>query len=186
MGNNEKKEKFKEVASLAIDCKPKNFWLWVASPPYYLEPDGSDRKDIDPGYGRISWTCSEDTNEGDLIVLYRTAPKTDVKYLVQATSDAYIGKEGGKFSGWHHCNCHFLYKFENSVLSKEMKENAFLKDSEPVRRNYQGNKGCFKFSYYEWNELQSILKNKNPVYADFLDILISKRPSLEKAFPNEL
>ncbi|MCZ3366533.1 MULTISPECIES: hypothetical protein [Methanobacterium] len=184
MISKEKIEEYIDLASYAINCEPKSFWLWVTGPDYYLDHDGSDREILEPGY-ELNWTCDENTRIGDLIILYRTSPKTDVKYLVQAISKPYINKDSGKFSGWHYCDAIVIYKFENSVLSKEMKQDAILADSEPVRRNYQGNQGSFVFNNMEWMELNLILQEKNPEYNNFLEALIAKNPSLKTVFPSE-
>jgi len=66
-----------------------------------------------------------------------------------------------------------------------MKQDAILADSEPVRRNYQGNHGSFEFKNMEWMELNLILQEKNPEYNNFLEALIAENPSLETVFPNE-
>lgn len=177
-----KQTEYGEIADEVLNIEAKNFWMWVTSPGYYMDSDGSEKSILEPVHS-LEWTCSEDTLEGDLIFLYRTSPKTDVKYLIQAVSDAFPVEENGKFSGWHHCDCKFIYKYENSVLSKEMKNNMILLESDPVRRNYQGNKGSFELLSDEWFELNSMLKNKNPDYSTFLNTIISQNTLLESSFP---
>ena len=69
----------------------RNHWLWVVRPEFYAEPDGSDL-DLGPNYpyrGPDSWwTCHRDTQPGDLVLLYRTAPKSDIAFLFEANSEA--------------------------------------------------------------------------------------------------
>lgn len=72
------------------------YWVRVTTPGYYLEEDGSDRKDLDPSLQSDPdgwWTCHKNTKRGDLILLYRTKPKMDAGYLIQAETDAYSIKE---------------------------------------------------------------------------------------------
>ncbi len=67
-------------------------WVWVTKKEYYLDENGRDTETLDPasGYGSDGswWTCHVDTKPGDLVVLYRTAPKSDIAYLLRASSDA--------------------------------------------------------------------------------------------------
>lgn len=66
-----------------------NRWIWIASRDSYLEEDGNDRAALEPTGGKGSggwWTCHKDTRPGDLILLYRKAPKSDIAYLLEATS----------------------------------------------------------------------------------------------------
>ncbi|MBL0166731.1 MAG: hypothetical protein IPP85_06125 [Propionivibrio sp.] len=39
------------------------------------------------------WTCHRDTKAGDLILLYRSRPKSDIAYLMEARSGAKIWRE---------------------------------------------------------------------------------------------
>jgi hypothetical protein len=76
----------------ASDETERQYWLWVTRPEYYLDEDGNEREDLDPSHGVDTegwWTCHKDTQEGDLVFLWRTTPKRDIGYLIQAASDAY-------------------------------------------------------------------------------------------------
>ncbi len=67
-------------------------WVWVAGPESYGDLDEGDAEALDPASGVGGdgswWTCHADTRQGDLVVLYRTAPRSDVAYLLEAASDA--------------------------------------------------------------------------------------------------
>lgn len=68
-------------------------WVWVTRPEFYLDDSGDERADLEPGnleLGEGWWTCHPDTRTGDLILLYRTAPKSDIAYLFEAASDARV------------------------------------------------------------------------------------------------
>ncbi|MGH9893040.1 MAG: hypothetical protein ACREA0_13820, partial [bacterium] len=70
----------------------RQYWVWVTTAEHYAEEDGSDREDLDPAAQSDPgawWTCHRDTRRGDLALLYRTKPKMDLGYLIQAESDAY-------------------------------------------------------------------------------------------------
>jgi len=69
----------------------RSYWVWVTRPTFYADLDGSDRADLRPEAGTEEptwWTCHKDTKPGDLVVLYRTAPRSDIAYLFEATSMA--------------------------------------------------------------------------------------------------
>ena len=82
----------------------RQFWLWVARPEYYLDEYGNDREDLDPDSGVDSdgwWTCHKNTRKGDLVFLWRTRPKSDIGYLIQAESDAYSIADDNE-QGWEY------------------------------------------------------------------------------------
>ena len=67
-------------------------WVWIASKESYLDANGNDAEHLDPASGLggegLWWTCHKDTKPGDLVLLYRTAPQSDIAYLFEAASDA--------------------------------------------------------------------------------------------------
>lgn len=68
----------------------RQFWVWVTTPEFYAEEDGADRADLDPEFEQSNdgwWTCHERTQPGDLVLLYRTAPRSDLAYLFEARSE---------------------------------------------------------------------------------------------------
>lgn len=170
-----------KIVNQVEEVEPSGFWLWVTSKKYYQDKNGEERTELEP-LNELFWTCNEETRKGDLIFLYRTSPKTDVKYLLQATSDACEVIEGDEFSEWHHCDVMVIFKFEKPLLSIEMKKNEILSNSDPVKRNYQGNKGSFEFTGDEWTEINDLLIEKNPDYKTFIELMKSKKPILEGYF----
>ncbi|RLJ68210.1 endonuclease NucS domain-containing protein [Sulfurisoma sediminicola] len=76
------------------ECK-KRFWVWVTSKSYYEDEDGNDPAYLDPKLDPTErsddwWTCHKDTKAGDLILLYRSRPKSDLAFLMEARSGATI------------------------------------------------------------------------------------------------
>jgi hypothetical protein len=107
------------------------YWVWVTRPEVYLDDDGEERHDLDPerGYRSGWWTCRPETKEGDLIVLYRTAPKSDIAYLIMARSDAYslLDEPFAAENGWKYgCDHEFIEKFERPLSLAEMKADPKL------------------------------------------------------------
>jgi len=143
-------------------------WLWVTKPEFYLYDDGTER-DFFSEDGSGWWTCNKETKRGDLVLLYRTAPKSDIAFLIQASSGAYSLLEDSyaKHRKWDYgCDYHFLYKFKNPLILNEIKSNPYLFDWNALRVKFQGR--VFKFHDEIWKQLCSILIKKNP---DFLPIL---------------
>ena len=63
----------------------QQYWLWVTRAEYYLDGDGNDKEDLDPTKTEDTdgwWTCHKDTRKGDLVFLWRTAPKKDIGCLL--------------------------------------------------------------------------------------------------------
>ena len=101
----------------------KQYWLWVTQPKYYLDADGSERRKLDPASGEDrwgTWTCSKHTQRGDLVLLWRTKPKSDIAYLLQAKSEAYENEDKVLSKGWkHYCEMNPVYKFKNPLTISE-------------------------------------------------------------------
>lgn len=165
--------------------KNKKFWLWVTRPEYYLDEDGEDRKCLDPDLCEYSpgnwWTCHKDTKKGDLVLLYRTRPRADIKYLLKAKTDAdflseKINDESEREKGWFYaCDYEPLYKFEKSLSIKELKQNPSIKDWNVLRANFRNKSYNITAEY--WEKLNSILMSKNrdyeKVYNKLMDITLN-------------
>lgn len=112
-----------------LEPNERQYWLWVTRPDIYLDEDGNDREDLDPNSGVDSdgwWTCNKDTKKGDLVLLWRTSPKKDIGYLIQAESDAYsIAEDNDR--GWEYgCDHQMLYKFYDPINIKELRNDPYL------------------------------------------------------------
>jgi hypothetical protein len=73
----------------ATNRETRRYWLWVARPDIYLDEDGNEWGGLEPSDGFTKdewWTCHKDTRRGDLILLWRTAPKSDIGYLIGSLS----------------------------------------------------------------------------------------------------
>jgi len=73
----------------------KRFWVWVWSRDNYLDKNGEEHPEFDPSYKSSerpdNWsTCHKDTRAGDLVLLYRSNPRSDIAYLWEARSNARI------------------------------------------------------------------------------------------------
>jgi tetratricopeptide (TPR) repeat protein len=169
----------------------RQYWLWVTRPDYYLEDDGSDRELLDPTHGADTggwWTCHRDTKKGDLIFLWRTSPKKDIGYLIQAESDAYSIVDDND-QGWDYgCDFDVLFKFENPIHIKDLRGSPSFEEWGPLRGSFQ--KTTFKISLEYWNKINNLAANKNPGYQEIIE-LIQKEPlsegiRLEEELENEL
>jgi len=166
----------------------RQYWLWVTRPDYYLEADRrTDRKILDPSRGVQGWwTCNEKTKVGDLIFLWRTLPKSDIGYLIQAKSKAYpITKENTK--GWDFgCDYKVLYKFKNPVTIKDLRNNPEFINWSALKRNFQGIN--FEMSSDIWEKLDEIALRKNLGYSGyrkFLDMPESSFDTTKKFNAND-
>jgi hypothetical protein len=109
---------------------PKNadrrYWLWVTRPEYYRDEDGSPRGDLEPGndVGDGWWTCHKDTKAGDLVLLYRASPMSDIAYLIRAESDAFplSDDEYARDHGWAYgCEHQSLFQFQTPLTFSRIK-----------------------------------------------------------------
>lgn len=155
-----------------VEIGQRQFWLWVTRPEYYRDEDGNDREDLDPGSGVDSdgwWTCHRDTMRGDLVLLWRTRPKSDIGYLMQAESDAYSIVEDN-IHGWKDgCDFQVLYKFENPVTVKDLRNSPYFEDWGPLRCSFEHSN--FRINQEYWAKLNELIGAKNDGYITFLEAL---------------
>ena len=99
----------------------RRYWVWVTGPDYYLDEDGSERQDLDPGQGYEPggwWTCHRETEEGDLVLVYRSQKKKDLAYLIETRSAAYslLDDDHAAERGWDYgCDFEVIEKFQVRV-----------------------------------------------------------------------
>lgn len=164
----------------------KQFWLWVTRPEYYLDEDGNDREDLDPSYNADTegwWTCHKETQKGDLVLLWRTTPKKDIGYLIQATSNAYSIAEDpyAAEQGWTiGCNYQVLYKFENPITLQDLRGDHYFDDWAPLKAQFRAKSSSFRILEEFWNRLSQLASDKNPGYEAFLGQRVQEQPLLKR------
>ncbi len=153
------------------DHKPQ-YWLFVTRPEYYLDKEGNDSAYLEPGYTSEEgewWTCHKDTKKGDLIFLYRTSPRSDIGYLMQATSDAYPISDNVYASqqGWaYSCEYAVLSKFRNPLTFSEIGKNERLREWAAYRKRFQGT--VFRIPAEVWDVLNELVLKKDVSYREVL------------------
>lgn len=150
----------------------RQYWLWVTTPDYYLDKNGEDREDLQPrskadvgGW----WTCSRYTKKGDLILLWRAHIARDIKYLIQAESDAYpLGDDNyAAKRGWAWgCDYRPIYKFENSIKIRDLRTHSQLRNWNALKSQFRAR--CFQINPCDWQRLSDEIIKKNPEYDKFI------------------
>lgn len=108
------------------------YWVWVTRPDYYLDEDGQDRPDLDPGLGYEPddwWTCHKKTQKSDLVLLYRSKLRKDIAYLIETRSPAYsLLEDPGAEDTWDYgCEYEVIEKFARPLPLAEMKADPTFK-----------------------------------------------------------
>jgi hypothetical protein len=115
-------------------------WLWVAGPDYYLNDEGQDRPDLEPGAGFVAggwWTCAPTTRTGDLALLYRSRVRKDISHLIVARTDAVpLDLPGHQFHGKPVCTYDVLAKFARPVTFDAIRNDSVLGDWAETRRRF--------------------------------------------------
>lgn len=169
-------EETNEIITISPQKKPQ-YWQWSTKSEYYLNGDGSERTELEPGVSLdpgIMWTCHKDTLAGDLILLYRAGKKNgatyqDIKYLIMARSDAYPLEdlEETVENGWEYgCDYVPLYKFENSLELSEIRDDPYLEGWNALNALFH--RLSYKTEEKYWKHLTDLLIEKNPDFANFL------------------
>lgn len=166
------------------------FWVWVTTPAYYADEDGSDREDLDPSAQSDAggwWTCHRDTRQGDLILLYRTKPKMDFGYLIQARSDAYsIAADQYAYErGWDYgCDYQVLYKFEHPVTLNDVRRDPYMDEWGAFRGNFQ--RRVYAIPQGIWQRLIDRVEERDPDFARFLNRGAVKKATTKILLEEEL
>ncbi|QDG52049.1 hypothetical protein FIV42_15255 [Persicimonas caeni] len=117
------------------------YWLWVAGSESYLDFAGNERPELDPDRSARSagwWTCDSSVLEGDLIMLYRKSPKSDIAYILQATSDAWnVGYDPygstGEAAG---CEWQPVAKLDSPIPNRTLRSAPELADWHAQKVNF--------------------------------------------------
>jgi hypothetical protein len=155
----------------------RKYWIWITKPDYYLETDGSERIILQPDFKHQKgdwWTCHESTQKGDLILLYRTYPKCDIKYLIRATSNSYPISEDpfASVQKWTYgCDYEVLYSFESPLHISTIKADAHLEDWNARRANFWGK--YFQMSKKHWQRITNILVGSNSDYSSIIESILN-------------
>lgn len=157
---------------MSITHTERQYWLWVTRPEYYLDDDGNDREDLEPTSGSDTsgwWTCHRNTRRGDLVFLWRTTPKKDIGYLIQAASDAYSIADDRYASqqGWGYgCDYQVLYKFKHPVGIQDLHSDPYFHDWSAYRGRFQ--RRVFQIPLEYWKKLNELAVQKNPDYRELV------------------
>lgn len=138
----------------------RNYWLWITTPEFYENADGSDG--LRAGDRGDWWTCTKGTRRGDLALLWRTTPKSDLGYLMRAESDAFpLHKDRyARTRGWRFgCEYQVIYRFRHPLSYRELSADPWLaKEWGVVRRG--GLQGVAKsIPSRVWSHLQTLLRS---------------------------
>lgn len=139
----------------------RRYWVWVARPEFYLDEDGADRRSLEPGLGYEPggwWTCHRETEDGDLVLLYRSRLKKDLAYLIEARSAAYsiLDDEGAAEYGWDYgCDYDVLEKFGDPLTLGKMKADPALGDWGALRAGFR--RRVYEIPPDTWNHLMDRL-----------------------------
>jgi hypothetical protein len=147
----------------------KNHWLWVTTPEFYENEDGSNALTTGPLEG--SWTCSRQTEAGDLVLLYRAKTRKDIAYLILATTDAFSIREDpfAQERGWEWaCECDVLYEFVDPLPLSVLRANEEFWSWGPLRKNFQGR--VFEIDDSYWGGLIHLALPSNPQLAKYVGI----------------
>lgn len=135
----------------------RNYWLWVTDRRFY-EISGSDAPDLAPGTEGW-WTCSPNTQRGDLAFLYRTSPKRDIAYLLEARTDA-SPIEGGEFGGDYACEYVSKVQFVQPLSLSQMKTDPLLASWGPIKANLR--RRSFRIEPPYLDRMVELLAKSNP------------------------
>jgi len=142
----------------------QQLWLWVAQPKY-TQDEADDTRDRPDMADLEWWTCHEDTQRGDLALLYVTARFSEVRWLVCTDSDELIDVRNdpvAQAEGWEWgTEFTVLARFDATVTFSEMRETQTLKNWDAIARKLHGAKGSWPVPRVYWEVLARRLVSRN-------------------------
>jgi hypothetical protein len=143
----------------------RQYWLWVSRPEYYLDDDGNDRRDLGPSRRAAPgnwWTCDGKTRKGDRILLYRTAPKKDIAYWIEAATDArrhVPSSADATERGWKwDCGFRVLEKFDSPITLDDLANDLTLRKWPPYLAHFRLK--SYSIAPHYWKALLRLARTK--------------------------
>lgn len=158
---------------MTVTSISRQYWVWITNPEYYLNEDGSERDALEPRRDYDAggwWTCHKNTQKGDLILLYRTTPKRNIAYLIQAKSDAYSLTTDNYASdmGWDYgCDYLPIYKFNNPLTIRDMRDHPQIQEWSALRGSFQ--RRVYSIPPDQWTRITKLLDQANTGYLKALE-----------------
>ncbi len=118
----------------------------------------------------IKRSSTDKTKKGDIVLIYRGKPYSNIAYILKAKTDPY--KDEHFRDDWDIAiDLDEKIEIENPIKFQEMRNDPVLGEWGTVRRNFMGS--FFEVPPNEWERLKKIILNKNPELDNQLrDILI--------------
>jgi hypothetical protein len=150
--------------------QPQGLWLWVSHPKYTQDEHDPllDRDILEPGYKAEPgdwWSCDEQTRNGDLALLYRTSPLTEVHWLLKTHGTRYriddkpgVPPELGKWG----TDYEVLDSFHNTITFSEMSTSQPLERWDAVIQNLHGRHGSWPVPMVYWRAMVTRIISLNP------------------------
>lgn len=137
-------------------------WVWGTRPDFYAESDGSDRLDLEPSadHEPRGWArCKDSTRSGDLVLVYRSTPRKDLRYVVEVVSDAYPLDHHVASSGGYGCDYRVLHKIDPPISLAQLREDPVTSSWQAVRVNFRQ---CQLVPAEVWERLATIIAEHDP------------------------
>lgn len=131
----------------------RRYWLLVSRPEYFAEleeaaQDGSV----------LEWSVPHELRPGDLVLLYRTRPASEIGYVLRARARARPDLRWKWVANFHPCR-----RLSNPIKLKELRAEPRLAGWAALRRNFHGQLGNFAIPVPIWRVLRGMLLRRNPV-----------------------
>ncbi len=108
---------------------PARCWLWITRREFYEAEDGSEPEGLRLGRQDGWWSCGKETRRGDLALLWRTHPRSDLGYLIRAETDA-LPLHKDRFAqtrGWRFgCEYRVVHRFRRPLTYQDLGEDPWL------------------------------------------------------------
>jgi len=130
----------------------RRYWLLVSRPEYFAELEEAATDGA-----VLEWSVPGELRPGDLVLLYRTRPASDISYVLRAQERARPDLIWKWVANFHPC-----LPLGKPLKLKELRAAPRLANWTALRRNFQGQLGNFSIPPPIWRVLRSMLLRRNP------------------------
>lgn len=111
---------------------------------------------------------TDKAKKGDIILVYRGKPYSNIKYIFKAKTDAYTDKNFR--DDWETAiDLDEKIVIPNPIEFSEMKDDTILGEWNIVRKNFMGS--FFEMPSKEWDRIKKLILDKNPELKQEMDYL---------------
>lgn len=116
--------------------------------------DESVRGNVVDGWKTLGWSVPSNAQVGDLIVMYRKKPASEIRDLWKVVGPFYSSEKGFGLQAW----LRLVVRLDKPLTFKELKNDPSTRETGVVRKQFQGKSDIT----FDWPKLYLMIVKRNP------------------------